>query len=505
MRPPCDTKNEALQEHRLQGVTVARSSAEWLSGSLDVLKNSLSGVLDTIIGASCKSSHGRPHHTPSDPKADLPASGSVKDLPLLREYLTEFYTAHNPSKLTQQEYIKNVMERYRGKTDELLHRLSQKYPMSVRPTSTGPSVADKKVMEKGRCGEDIFKRDTKQDQVDTHVQGTSMKGTKRKQTLSSQPQNEILFPRKKWKPVAFRFSDHERSSARKDGLGTKKGSQDSLRVGTKKGSQDSHTTPVTEEESLKGSYTCRNNDTVAIAASRTGIPAARILELNHTRYKGLTMSAKLKKGTCLQLVHGGTLGEINSPSDSVPTCRGGSRITTKTVSADRLGQAERDDVWRIVMKAKMEGECPVCGHGRIVKAGGGFDCAHIDASRKGEMHEHHKAQIWNLVPSCSMCNSRCGTRCMLDFMADSIDMRANIKGLVLAKVRAHLMWGYASTKSPTREHLLSYMKPSGVLDFASFVRDWYHAKHVDDGSCLNYRELLRLTHEEEADLLSVCR
>jgi len=485
---------------------VARSSAKWFSGSWDVLKNSLSGVLDTMISASCKSSHGRSRLTPSDSKADLPASGPLKDLPLLRKYLTEFYTAHNPSKLEQQEYIENVMERYRGKTDELLHRLSQKYPMSVRPTtSTLPSVADKKLTENERCGEDIFERDTKQDQVDTHVQATSVKGIKRKQTQSSQPQKELLFPRKKWKPVIFKFSDHELSSARKDRLGTKKGSSDTLRLGTKKGSQDSLTTPVTEEVCLREGYTCRNNDTVAIAASRTGIPAARILELNHTHYKGLTMSAKLKKGTCLQLVHCGTLGEINSPSDSVPMCRGGSRRAMKTVSADRLGQAERDDVWRIVMKAKMEGECPVCGHGSIVKAGGGFDCAHIDASRKGEMHEHHKAQIWNLVPSCSMCNSRCGTRCMLDFMADSINMRANIKGLVLAKVRAHLMWGYASTKSPTLEHLLSYMKPSGVLDFASFVRDWYHAKHVDDGSCLNYRELLLLTHEEEADLLSVCR
>ena len=148
----------------------------------------------------------------------------------------------------------------------------------------------------------------------------------------------------------------------------------------------------------------------------------------------------------------------------------------------------------------MEAKCPVCNRGDIRKEPGGFHCAHIDATRKG-LECDPKAEIWNLVPSCATCNESYGTMCMFDYMAHSTPRREGIKRLAFVKVRSHLRGGYKSALSPDTAKLLKYKANNAPLDFASFIRDTYHAKLVDDAT-LSYRDLLRVSSTEERDLLS---
>lgn len=58
-----------------------------------------------------------------------------------------------------------------------------------------------------------------------------------------------------------------------------------------------------------------------------------------------------------------------------------------------------------------------------------------------------------------------------------------------------------SSTAPTMKDLYQYKQDSGTVDFASFVRDVFHAKLVDS-DVFGYRELLALTPEEERFLLS---
>ena len=158
----------------------------------------------------------------------------------------------------------------------------------------------------------------------------------------------------------------------------------------------------------------------------------------------------------------------------------------------------RNDVWTIVMGTKLEGSCPVCGTGLIRKEKGGFDCAHIDYSRKREDGSICRSDCWNLVPSCSQCNQNCGMRNMFDYMARFSTSRGLIRIIACKKLYCHLVQGYSSENAPSRKDLYNHIDNKGTLDFASFVAESYNTNQMEDSeSGLSYRELLHLSGKAE--------
>lgn len=182
------------------------------------------------------------------------------------------------------------------------------------------------------------------------------------------------------------------------------------------------------------------------------------------------------------------------------------------------------------MGSQMDGNCPVCRTGFVMRKDGGYHCSHIDSTRKNIAYVyrtrldtphpqcghtcsphratyfaervsrlHQRDEVWNIVPSCA-CNILYGQRCLFDFMAESSVRRQYIKQLAFIKVHTHLVGGYVSDTAPKYSDLLKYKTSSGTLDFASFVRDCFHAKDVDSPSN-SYRELLTLDSWEEKKLL----
>ena len=158
----------------------------------------------------------------------------------------------------------------------------------------------------------------------------------------------------------------------------------------------------------------------------------------------------------------------------------------------------RNDVWAIIMGAKLEGSCPVCGIGLIRKEKGGFDCAHVDYSRKRDDGSICRSDCWNLVPSCSQCNQMCGMRNMFDYMARRSTSRGLIRIIASKKLYCHLVQGYSSENAPSRRDLYNHVDNKGTLDFASFVADCYNTSHMEDyQNGLSYRELLYLNGNAE--------
>ena len=168
----------------------------------------------------------------------------------------------------------------------------------------------------------------------------------------------------------------------------------------------------------------------------------------------------------------------------------------KTLMTNR--EEVRNDVWTIVMGTKLEGLCPVCGTGLIRKEKGGFDCAHIDCSRKKDDGSISRSDCWNLVPSCSQCNQNCGMRNMFDYMARFSTSRGLIRIIACKKLYCHLVQGYSSENAPSRKDLYNHIDNKGTLDFASFVAESYNTSHIDDSeNGLSYRELLYLSGKPE--------
>jgi hypothetical protein len=158
----------------------------------------------------------------------------------------------------------------------------------------------------------------------------------------------------------------------------------------------------------------------------------------------------------------------------------------------------RNDVWTIIMGTKLEGSCPVCGTGLIRKEKGGFDCAHIDYTRKRDDGSICRSDCWNLVPSCSQCNQNCGMRNMFDYMARFSTSRGLIRMIACKKLYCHLVQGYSSENAPSRKDLYNHIDNRGTLDFASFVSESYNTNHMEDSEQgLSYRNILYLSGKAE--------
>ena len=61
----------------------------------------------------------------------------------------------------------------------------------------------------------------------------------------------------------------------------------------------------------------------------------------------------------------------------------------------------RANVWEIIMGSRTDKICPVCGKNQINTETNGFQCAHIDYTRKKKPGCNLLDEIWNLVPSCA--------------------------------------------------------------------------------------------------------
>ena len=115
--------------------------------------------------------------------------------------------------------------------------------------------------------------------------------------------------------------------------------------------------------------------------------------------------------------------------------------TSSTISST-ISEDVREDVWTTIMGlTNLKGICPVCGKNEINKDKGGFQCAHIDPTRKAGNHGSRE-ENWNLVPSCGQCNGCCGQQNMLDYMATTTAMRGRIHTIAASKLYAHFKQGF---------------------------------------------------------------
>ena len=197
----------------------------------------------------------------------------------------------------------------------------------------------------------------------------------------------------------------------------------------------------------------------------------------------------------------------------------------------------RANVWEIIMGSRTDKICPVCGKNQINTETNGFQCAHIDYTRKKKPGCNLLDEIWNLVPSCAQwyvvlslalslslslslspsrsepiqhSNGQCGQQNMFDFMAQFVMRRKEIKKLAYTKLLNHFEGGFSNNEhAPRLQDLLDHRLKDNKLDFASLVRDMYHVKTVDPEtatsrnsymSSLRIRGFLRLDEAEEKAL-----
>ena len=99
---------------------------------------------------------------------------------------------------------------------------------------------------------------------------------------------------------------------------------------------------------------------------------------------------------------------------------------------------------------------------------------------------------------------------MFDFMAQFCTRRKEIKKLAYTKLLNHFEGGFSNNEhAPRLQDLLDHRLKDNKLDFASLVRDMYHAKTVDPETAasrnsfhksLRIRGFLRLDEAEEKAL-----
>ena len=163
----------------------------------------------------------------------------------------------------------------------------------------------------------------------------------------------------------------------------------------------------------------------------------------------------------------------------------------------------RSNVWITIMGKAASGPCPICGGGPINFGNAGFECAHIDASRKKANLSID--EVWNLVPTCGQCNSNCRTQNMFDFMSTNLLYRQKIPRIAARKLYVHFAIGFdcvQRTDSPSVKDLQRCIE-NGELNFQKLVREAYGCEYINPDSDFNYEKLLDISDEVREYFFSI--
>jgi len=148
-------------------------------------------------------------------------------------------------------------------------------------------------------------------------------------------------------------------------------------------------------------------------------------------------------------------------------------ITTFRYSVDVTPDKARPECFKQLFPADLTVKCPICFNRTIKFDKWEFEAAHIIAESKGGPYA-----IWNLVPSCRVCNGDCKTQNLVDYIGTQ-NLPINQINLKYLMTKLMINW---------EPSLKTQLKSTTLVEW---VKDVYKPSHIE-----KYEKVLSLSSSD---------